>query len=447
MSVREAIDSSKMSMFQIWVVAICLIINIIDGFDVLVMSFAASGVADEWGLSDSEVGVLLSSGLIGMALGSAVIAPLADRIGRRLLTISCLAICAIGMALAAISTSSTELGLCRLLTGLGIGGMVASLPVLIAEYSPARRRGTAIAMYAAGLPVGGILGGIVAQALISGHGWRAPFWVGAALTAAMLVMVVVALPESLDFLEHRRSRGALKKVNVQLARMHIAPLTTLSVSTTRSHVRARGGSIFAGGNGARTILLWISYFIMMSGFYFAASWTPRLLGQSGFSASQGMNGGLFLNIGGVIGTVGLGFVAWKVSGKILTPVAFVCAGASFLLMSVGLGSIAVTLCAAVALGMFLNASGAGLNTLAPSMYQAHVRATGVGWAVGFGRIGALTAPIVAGVLLDRSWSGQSLFALLALPMIIGAIAVLVISRNVDHTNDRRREFAAPELAS
>ncbi|MFF5584874.1 MFS transporter [Streptomyces hygroscopicus] len=210
-----------MTAFQAGVVGMCLVISLFEGFDVLVIAFAASGIAKEWSLTASQVGLLLSSSLVGMALGSALIAPLSDRIGRRPHTLICLAVCAVGMLLATVSTGFWFLGVCRLLTGLGAGGMVAGLPVIITEYSPRRFRGTMIALYGTGLPVGGMLGGSVAVLVTSAYGWRAGFLVGAVLTFAILVVVALALPESLDYLISRRPEGALEKVNKLLGRMRL----------------------------------------------------------------------------------------------------------------------------------------------------------------------------------------------------------------------------------
>ncbi|MEU5850905.1 MFS transporter [Saccharopolyspora shandongensis] len=429
MAVRDSIDRSGMSRFQIGVVAICLVINLVDGFDVLVMSFAAPGVAREWALTDSQVGVLLSSGLVGMALGSAVLAPLADRIGRRPLTLICLTVCTAGMALAGLSSGFAMLAGCRLLTGLGIGGMVASLPVVIAEYTPRRLRGTMIALYGMGLPLGGVLGGAVAKLVVTEYGWRATFFAGAVLTLVMVLVVAAAMPESLDHLISRRRQGALSKVNRLLDRMRLP--TVDSLPDPELGARRVKVTTLLTRDAARTVLLWISYFVMMAGFYFAVSWTPLLLQQSGSSGEQGMNAGLLLNLGGIAGTLLFGLLALKVRLRVLTVGCFVAAGISYLAMSLFLSSAAAALIAAV--GMFINASGNGLNAIAPGLYAAPVRATGVGWAMAFGRVGALTAPALAGLLLDNSWSPRSLFGLLVVPLVAVAVFVITVPRRPART--------------
>lgn len=423
MATREVIDRSPMSRFQIRVVGICLVLNMIDGYDILVMAFAASGVAHDWGLSGSQVGLLLSSGLAGMALGSAFVAPLADRIGRRPMTLGCLAAATLGMALASVTSGFVELGICRLVAGMGIGGLVASLPVIIAEYTPLRRRGTAIYLYATGLPLGGVVGGAVAAVVGSQFGWRALFIVGATLTAIMLLVVFRAIPESLDYLAARQPRGALERTNALLSRMGHPPVNA-PADTGRDPDRSVT-VIFRGRNGLRTFMLWGAFFIMMASFYFAASWTPRLLEQSGYSTQQGISGGLLFNVGGVAATLLFGFLALFVARRKLTALSFVCAGLAFLVIGPALASLPATLLAVVAVGIFINACGAGLYTLVPDLYPAAVRTTAVGWASAVGRLGAITSPALAGYLVDRSWSPQSLFVLFAAPLLLAAIALVV----------------------
>ncbi len=424
-SIRESIDRSRMTAFQAGVVGMCLVINLFEGFDVLVIAFAASGIAKEWSLTASQVGLLLSSSLVGMALGSALIAPLSDRIGRRPHTLICLAVCAVGMLLATVSTGFWFLGVCRLLTGLGAGGMVAGLPVIITEYSPRRFRGMMIALYGTGLPVGGMLGGSVAVLVTSAYGWRAGFLVGAVLTFAILVVVALALPESLDYLISRRPEGALEKVNKLLGRMRLPAVEALPPVPPKEE-RGVLANVLHGREAVRTVALWVAYFFMMASFYFAESWTPLLLQHNGSSTAQGMDGGLLLNLGGLAGTLLLSVLALKVATRTLTVLAFLGAGLSYLAMSLFLGSTVVALAAAVAIGLFVNASGNALNSIVPGLYPASVRATGVGWAMAVGRLGAFSAPALAGLLLDHGWSARSLFGLLVLPLVLVAALIAVI---------------------
>lgn len=427
MSLRELIDRSPMSRFQILVVALCLVMNVVEGFDILVMAFAASGVAQEWHLSGSQIGLLLSSGLIGMAVGSAGLAPLADRIGRRPLTLIGLGVAASGMLLSAATTGLTQLSLCRLGTGIGVGAVMASLPVITAEYSNKRARGTSIAFFAVGLPLGGVVGGSVAALVTAEYGWRATFLLGGALTAVTGTAMVRLLPESLDYLTTRRPKRALERVNALLVRMRQEPLGELPVSAPANPRRIRT-SILRGRNGIRTILLWVSFFSLLGGLYFASSWTPRLLEQAGLSSQQSINGGILLNLGGVAGTLLITVLALRFSSHLLASVTLAAAGLVFIVMTWSLGSLTTTMIAAILIGLTLNANGAAMYAIAPTVYPAEVRTTAVGWAVGVGRIGGIIAPLVAGFLVDAGWSAAALFTFFSVPLFVAAIAIFVAGR-------------------
>ncbi|MCB8914035.1 MFS transporter [Rhodococcus rhodochrous] len=425
MSIRDSIDDAPMSRYQVMVVGICLAIVLSEGYDLLLMAFAAPDAAQEWGLSGSQTGLLLSSALVGMALGSAFIAPLADRTGRRPLTLCCLLLVTVTMALAALTTNVAQLGACRLLTGVGIGGLVASLPVLTAEFSPRRRRGTMIALYTTGLPLGGVIGGLVAALLTSTFSWRASFVAGAILTFLLLVLVYARMPESIDYLLVRRPAGALEKINATLPKMGLPPIDALPDPEPQAE-QGMKAAIFTGRNGIRSLLLGSAFFIMMAAFYFAASWTPKLLQESGMSAQQGISGGMLLNLGGAAATLTFSVLAIVATSRTLTIAALIGASVSFLGMSAALGSLGTALIAAVAVGVFVNASATGLYALTPDCYPASVRATAVGWASAVGRLGAIISPILAGILIDRSWTPSSLFVLFAIPLLIGALLVAAI---------------------
>ncbi|WP_326837519.1 MFS transporter [Amycolatopsis rhabdoformis] len=415
-----------MSRFQAGVVLMCAALCVVEGFDILVMSFASSGVARDWGLTGATIGVLLSACPFGMAVGSAVVAPLADRIGRRPLTLLCLSATTVAMALSAATRNAAELTACRVLAGLAIGGLVASLPVLVSEYSPARRRGSAVALYTTGLPLGGVVGGSVATLVGSQFGWRGTFAAGALLTITLLLISVVALPESLDYLETRRPAHALERINRTLARMGRTPLAQLD-----EHQAAPIGvtsGILRGRSGRRTFLLWAAFLILMACFYFAASWTPVLLERSGLSAEQGIGGGMLLNVGGIAATLLFSVLALVVRRPTLTALAFLIGAVSFVAMGLSLGSLGGALTAAVAVGVTINAAASGLYSMAPDLYPASVRTTAVGWAASIGRIGAIVAPLLAGFLLDAGWTPQRLMVLFAAPFAVGGLCVLLIAK-------------------
>jgi len=429
---RRAIDAGPMSRLQVGAVAICIALNTIDGFDVLVVAFTSSALTTEWSLTGAQLGLLLSAGLFGMMGGSLLLAPLADWFGRRALILLCLCVITAGMLLCAFAAGPVQLFWLRVMTGLGIGGMLAGIGVITAEYSSAKWRSTNVSLQTTGYPVGATLGGWVAAVLIARYDWRAAFVFGGLASAAMIPVVLRGLPESLDFLVTRRPAGALAKLNALLRRMGIAEVSQLprreaqEVHATERPLRG----LFAGEALRSTLLIWSSFFLLMFGFYFVMSWTPRLLVTAGLSAQQGITGGVLLNLGGIFGGTCFALLAARAGlRRLAASFLFVCAG-----LTVAFGAFAAqfstafvaAVALALAIGLFLIGSMAGLYSLAPALYPAPVRAFGVGWAIGIGRLGAVLAPAIAGVLVDAGWTNAQLYCVFALPVAAAALTVLIL---------------------
>lgn len=424
---RERIDSSPMSRFQWGAVAICVLLNVLDGFDVLVMAFTAQSVSQEWGLSGSEVGLLLSAGLFGMAGGSLLLAPWADTIGRRRMILLCLAIASAGMTLSALSPNALALGLLRALTGVGIGGILASSNVIASEYASSRWRGLAVSLNSTGYAIGATSGGIIAVVLQNSFGWRSVFLFGGVCTAAIIPVVFLRLPESLDFLLTRRPANALARINKFAARIGQPQLSELpdptedGTSPTESAGKLR--QLFSPELLRPTLLIWFAFFMIMFGFYFVTSWTPKLLVAAGLSANQGITGGVLLNLGGIFGATLLGALSARFALRSVLSAYMVIASVLLVVFVPATSSIVVGFTLGALIGVFVNGCVAGLYAITPSVYGPSVRATGVGWGIGVGRIGAIVSPIVAGKLLDLDWTPTQLYILVAGAFILGAIAV------------------------
>jgi len=423
--VRRVLDEGPMSRWQVLAVGLCVMLNMIDGFDVLVMSFTAADISAEWRLSGAALGVLLSAGLFGMAAGSLFLAPWADRYGRRTVILLGLGIITTGMLLSALTWRPVQLTALRVITGLGIGGILASLNVITAEYSSRRWRNTAVGLQVTGYPIGATIGGAVAAFLIARHGWRSAFVFGAACSAVMIPVVLRSMPESLDFLLTRRGPRALERLNDVLRRMGRPPLERLPEPAVED--RGSGNPVAAlltGTTAGSTILMWIAFFLLMAGFYFVTSWTPKLLVAAGLSTRQGITGGVLLNLGGIVGGTLFGLLALRVPLRILAAVALACTASAMVVFGRVSRDLDLAFPTALAIGVFLFASMVGLYALTPLLYPAALRATGMGWAIGIGRLGAILAPIVAGVLVDRGWSTSQLYYGFAAPVALALLALL-----------------------
>ena len=426
-NIKETIQKNKMSKYQMVVVAICLMINMLDGFDVLVMAFTAASVAQEWQLVDTAIGLLLSAGLIGMACGSVFIAPLADRLGRPMLVLVCLVVISLGMMLSAVSQNLQQLIVLRVFTGLGIGGMLASLNVIVAEYASDKWRSFALSLLQTGYPIGAVIGGTIAAFLIVHSGWRSVFLFGAIASLVMIPLVIWRLPESLDFLLAKRPVNALQKINFLLNKMGKSAVKEIPVDNNQNAVvTASLNTLFKHGMQRTTLLVWISYFMVMFSFYFVLSWTPKLLVEAGLSKQMGISAGVIINLGGVIGGILLGVISSKFSLKKIIGFYMLATAIFMMIFALGSANLLATLVLGVLIGFFLFGSMIGLYAMVPDLYPAIVRATGMGWAIGVGRIGAILSPMFAGLLLDWQWQGHHLFFVFAIPLLLSVLTVMTI---------------------
>ncbi len=412
-------------MFQIQTVFICTLINMLDGFDVLVMSFAAASVSSEWTLTPYQLGILLSAGLFGMAIGSISLGALADRLGRKRLVNICLVIVTAGMFASAYSENQEQLLAFRFVTGIGIGGMLATLTTLVSEYSNESSRGLCIGFLQSGYPLGALLGGIVSVYLIDSFGWRSLFIFGGSLSLIMLPFVFWKLPESLDFLLLRGNQANKSKIQQILTELEIETSEFLN-TTEDSEKKADWISLFSSDSRANTLYLWTCYFLLMFSFYFVVSWTPKLLVDAGLTTGQGISAGVYLQAGGLVGAISLGLLGYKFKVPILTSVFFCCGVAAMLFYGlVELSLVSLMLVAAV-MGFFLIGAMIGLYTIAPSVYPANVRVSGVGLAIGIGRLGAIVAPLAGGIILNSGYSTDEIFVIFSIPLILAAVAVYKI---------------------
>ncbi|ALL79570.1 MFS transporter (plasmid) [Pseudonocardia sp. EC080610-09] len=438
-TVSDLIDERPMSRFQWSAVAICVLLNMLDGFDVLVMAFTGKSVAAEWGLNGAQLGLLLSAGLIGMAVGSMFLAPWADRLGRRPMVLGCLAVAGIAMLLSAASQSAGQLGVLRTITGLGIGGLLATTNVIAAEYASHRWRGLAVSLNSTGYALGATLGGLLAALLIGGLGWRSVFLVGGLATVAAIPLVWWRLPESLDFLVTRRPAGALDRVNTLLRRMRLAPLATLpELPAAPRGVGAGYRELLTPRLRRTTLVLWPVFFCIMAGFYFVTSWTPTLLTEAGLSPTAGIAGGTVLNVGGIFGAALLGLLAARFALRTVLATYLVATG---VLLTVFIGttsSLVAAFTVAAVIGVFVNGCVAGLYALTPTVYDPAVRTTGVGTGLAIGRAGAILAPTAAGALLDGGWTPQHLYVLFGVVFVVAAALLFLL---------RTRPVAPPTAGS
>lgn len=422
--IRDTIRNNEMSRFQVTAVGLCLVINMLDGFDVLAIAFTASEISKEWGLAASEIGFLLSSALAGMTLGSILIAPFADTLGRRPLILFCLGLIASGMLLSAVAGGLMELAAYRALTGLGIGGILASLNTMVAEYTSDKRREFAITLLQTGYPIGATVGGIISAFLITEFGWRSVFVFGGVLPFLMMFLVYLKLPESIQFLIEAKPDKALDKVNSILSRMGVPALQELPESKGKEENAVRLRDIVGKHYLARTLMIWSSFFLVMFSFYFVMSWTPNVLVSEGLSVEGGISGGVLLNVGGIVGALIMGTFSARFSMHKLVGFYMVLAACAMALFGFAGPSVLILMVVAFIVGFFIFGSIIGLYAVVPDLYPVSVRNAGTGWAIGIGRLGAIAGPWVAGLLIEGGMERSIYYTALALPLLLSAFIIL-----------------------
>ena len=393
---RQRLDAAPMSAPQVLAVAITVLLSALDGYDVLSVTFAAPAISLEWGLGKAALGLVLSAGLAGMALGSFLLAPLADLYGRRVVVLSSLTLMTAGMLLSALASSLALLIAWRVLTGLGIGAMVAVINPLAAEFANARRRPLAVALMTIGYPLGGLVGGLGAAALLHAYSWPAVFVAGA-IAAVLLIPVVAAfLPEPLAFLLARRRPDSLQRVNKLLARLghrHVEFLPAEQAKTDRGY-----RAVFASAQRGVTVRVTLVNLLFVMAVYYVLSWLPQLVADRGFTPSVASLVSATASVAGVVGGLGLGWWAQRSGPASPAATAMIGLGLATVLFGTVPASLPLLTVGAALCGFFLFGGMAGLYGTLASSFAAPSRASGVGFVIGVGRIGSVAAPLLAGWL-------------------------------------------------
>jgi benzoate transport len=432
MDPRKIIGERRMGTLQWVAVAICVLLNALDGFDVLAITFAAPGIAEHWGLDPAEIGIVISIGLVGMAVGSLALAPLADILGRRWTVLVSLVVMAGGMFLSAVATSILTLGLWRFITGLGIGTMLAAINAVAAEYANDRRRALAVSLMAIGYPIGGVVGGSIAAWLLRHHGWESVFVFGGLVTAATIIPVLIFIPESIDFLTTRGKGDVLTRINVILRRMGHPESDQLPVREKAPRVPT--AAIFAPNMIRRTLTIAASYFLHVITFYYFIGWLPSIVTAAGFEKSDGTAASVWANLGGAVGGAIFGVIAARVGVKPVLLVVMVASWGATVLFGQTPADLTLLKAAAFFADFFINAGIVGLYSVMAMAYPASLRATGTGFAIGIGRGGGVLGPIIAGYLMKAGVIDSTVAWIMATGSLLAAVMLATLPRRQTETS-------------
>jgi len=420
------IDKDSFTGFQILAISLCALINIFDGFDALAIAYTAPAISTEWSLSPGTLGIVFGAGYLGMAIGAMTLGPLSDRIGRRKMILFSLAALTLTMGLTATAGSIPALLSYRFGSGLAIGAMLASITAITAEYSPDSRRNFMISIVQGTYAIGATLGGLLSAYLIEDYGWRYVFGIGAALNGGMFILMYFMLPESLAWLFNKRGKNGLQQANIIITKLGRTKITAWPDRVTPENDASGVQALLQNDMRKWSLLLWLATFSAMFGIYFLMSWIPKIVVDAGVSLEKAIWVGMSINAGGLVGILWLGYRS-AVSGLRFMITAFMGMAGGLMIVFGFLGNeVPALMVVAVAMGFFGQAGFIGLYAVAARLYPTRVRATGIGWAIGLGRVGAIMGPSIAGLLIGLGWDRADYFMVLSLPFFIGAIAIWLL---------------------
>lgn len=427
--VTAVIDTLPLSKLQVAVFALCATIAIIDGFDTQAIAFVAPAILEEWKMSPAVFGAVFGVGLGGLAAGAFVLGPLSDRFGRRRMLLACTLIFGGFAFLTAWCETFNQLLMLRFLTGVGLGGAMPGIIALTSEYAPARLRATSITIMFCGFPLGAFLGGFLAAGLIPAYGWRSVFLVGGAIPLIFALVLWAAIPESIRFLTRRGDSGAqiaillnriAKSSSYRADQEYVLPEQKLSSFSV--------GYLFSDGRAVLTVLIWIAFFANLMVMYFLFNWMPTLFKQEGLPIGAAIKSTAIMNLGGVVGAIVLGRLIDRAGAVRILSLAYASAALFLAVIAFVDRSNATLLMPAVFMAGFgIAGAQIGMNALTAEIYPTAVRSTGVGWALGVGRVGSIIGPIIGGGLLALGWSPSLIFSLTIAPMLVAALSVFSLS--------------------
>jgi len=431
--IHKLADAARFNRFHALVLFWCALIIIFDGYDLAVVGIALPSIMKDLGVAPTQAGLMVSSALFGMVFGAIFLGTMADRIGRRWTIAICVALFSVFTAAAGLVKDPLLFSMARFLAGLGIGGVMPNVVAQMTEYAPKKIRATLVTVMFSGYAVGGILAALLGKSLIEAYGWQSVF-LAAGLPVLLIPVILRSLPESMPFLLARGDHEALRRIVSRLApeqRWSASDRFALPAQDKAASAPIR--HLFHEGRGFSTVMFWIAFFMCLFMVYALSSWLTRLMAGAGYSLGSALTFMLVLNLGAMIGAVGGGWLADRYHIKYVLAAMYALAAVSITLLGFRMPTellfVVVGLAGASTIGTQIVA-----NAYTGQFYPTAIRSTGLGWALGIGRSGAILAPIVIGVLVAMELPLQQNFIAIAIPAVIGMGAVLLI--------DHRRSASA-----
>jgi AAHS family benzoate transporter-like MFS transporter len=439
LDVHKTIDDARFNRFHWTVLLWCALIIIFDGYDLIIYGVVLPKLMAEWQLSPLEAGALGSYALFGMMFGALFFGPLSDKIGRRKTIMICVLIFSGMTFINGYARNPWEFGICRFIAGLGIGGVMPNVVALMTEYSPKRIRSTLVAIMFSGYSVGGMLSAFIGMTLIPVYGWQPVFWI-AGIPLLLLPLIWKFLPESVGFLVQA---GRNEEAAQMLSRVEPSYVPQAG---DRFHMPTGKGksvplvSLFTDGRLVSTLMFWLSFFCCLLMVYALGSWLPKLMNQAGYPLGSSLSFLLVLNFGAIFGAIGGGWVADRFHLRRVITLMFVVAAVSISLLGIKSSMPVLYLLVAIA-GACTIGTQILLYAYVAQFYPLASRSTGIGWASGVGRLGAILGPMLGGTLLAAGLELHMNFLAFAIPGAIAGLAISMVGRSAVHAPDEEKNLA------
>jgi len=427
LDVNDVIDNARFNSFHWLVMCLCALLLIFDGYDLFIYGVVLPVIMQEWGLTPLQAGALGSYALFGMMFGALLFGSLADKIGRKKGIAICFALFSVATIVNGFASNPTEFGICRFIAGLGCGGLMPNAVALMNEYAPKKMRSTLVAVMFSGYSLGGMLSAGVGIFMLPRFGWESMFF-AAALPLLLLPVILCYLPESIGFLvrrgEHDKARALLGRLDPNLA-------LDADVQLTINERKGGGVSVlelFRNGLAVRTLAIWVAFFCCLLMVYALSSWLPKLMASAGYSLGSSLSFLLALNFGGMAGAILGGWLGDRFNLTKVKVGFFIAAAVSISLLGFKSPMLMLYLLIFIA-----GATTIGTQILlyagTAQLYGLSIRSTGLGWASGIGRNGAIVGPLLGGALMGIELPLQLNFMAFAIPGAIAALAMLVFALN------------------
>ena len=433
-----AIGRAPLGRLQWTIVIISALVIMLDGFDSLAVTFAAPTLAKEMGQTIASFGPIFSASTFGLIVGSLILGPIADRVGRKNILLASLAVFGISSLLPIVDIAYAHLIVYRFITGFGLGAAMPAAIALTAEYAPLRQKTILINVMFIGFPLGGVVGGLVASRLIPHFGWRAVFVLGGVAPLLLVPFVLALIPESIALLSAKGTAARERIVGI-LGRLDGSTRYGDADTFVLEHEGRRSGvsALFAAGQGAGTLLLWLVFFLTLFIVTVMAFWLPAMMDRIGLPLERAIVAPVVFLAGGIVGALVGGMLIDRAGAAKPLIAAFALCGCFLLLLGRMEGFVAAAFGVIFLIGMCAVGAQLSINALAARFYQTTTRSTGVGWALGVGRFGSIAGPL-AGALLFRPGIGLfGMLALVAATAILAALATVVFGRLYPETAARQ----------